>query len=65
VSYDAWLQKPYTDRDWMEIDISRIQKRLLQGSVQDFIDALGAFNADKVEEILDGLCTDMYERGER
>lgn len=64
MSYDAWLQKPYTDRDWQEIDISRIQKRLLQGSLQDFINDLGAFDADKVEEILDGLCTDIYERGE-
>lgn len=64
MSYDAWLQKPYTDRDWQEIDVSRIQKRLLQGSVQDFINDLGAVDADKVEEILDGLCTDIYERGE-
>lgn len=65
MSYDTWLQKPYTDRDWQEIDISRIQKRLLQGSVQDFIEALGASAADKVEEMLDGLCTDIYEGGER
>jgi len=64
MSYDAWLQKPYTDRDWQEIDVSRIQKRLLQGSLQDFINDLGASDADKVEEILDSLCTDIYERGE-
>lgn len=53
MSYDTWLEKPYTDRAALELRVEQAAEKLFAGSVEDLYQLLSVKDMTALEQIVD------------
>ena len=53
MSYDTWLEKPYTDRAALDLQVEETAEKLFAGSVEDLYQLLPVKDMTALEQIID------------